>query len=356
MTDRPNRLPVRPAEPAQGPGSSSASPGSEHQGMDVLSDVLRCVRLTGAVIFLVDGSPPWITQAPAARTFVQAALPGAQHLISYHIISQGACWAGLSGAQPEYLSAGDILVIPHGHPYFLADPSPGELPACNTEELLAFFRGMAAGALPTVVTAGAGGPPRTHFICGFLGCDTHPFNPVLAALPSVIYLRRTARAEHRLDALIDLAVGELRERGSGSREVLLRLSELLFIAAVRQYLESVHEAQEGWVAGLRDPISSKVLALLHAEPARAWTLENLAARVGASRSVLVDRFTQMMGEPPMRYLTAWRMQRAAGLLADRTSKVRTVAAAVGYDSEAAFSRAFKRFVGMSPNSWRERGR
>lgn len=344
MTDRPNRLPRRPGPDAQIP---------EQEPLDLLSDVFRCVRLTGAIFFLVDASPPWLSQAPAASVFTEAALPGAQHLISYHVVTRGECWAGLTGAEPQHLIAGDILVIPHGDPYFLSDLPPGRQPACNTDESVSFFRRMAAGTLPTVVTVGSGGARGTRFICGFLGCDRRPFNPVLAALPPVIHLRRAAHPDERLNDLMHFAERELRDHGTGSREVLLRLSELMFITAVRRYIRSMPDAESGWLAGLRDPVVAKVLALLHGEPAQPWTLERLASRVGASRSVLAERFTRIVGQPPMRYLAAWRMQRAAGLLADGTTKVGAVAAAVGYDSEAAFSRAFSRLVGMSPGRWRQ---
>ena len=242
MIDQPNRLPRRPDRPAQDQTPDRPFDRPDQAGLDVLSDVLRCVRLTSAMLFLVDGCPPWVTQAPAARWLVQAALPGAQHLISYHIVAEGGCWVGLTGAEPQHLSAGDILVIPHGDPYFLADPYRPALPPCNTDESIAFFSRMAAGELPTVVTAGAGSPPRTHFICSFLGCDMRPFNPILAALPPVLCVRRAGHSDE-VGGLIRLALRELCDRRSGSREVLLRLSELMFIATVRHYLQAMPEAQ-----------------------------------------------------------------------------------------------------------------
>ncbi len=345
MTDLPLRMPDRPSADAM------HAPAAEAPQLDVLSDVLRSVRLTGSMLFLVETSTPWITRAPAARTFAAAVLPSAQHLVSYHLLIDGACWGGLEGA-PQPMSTGDVLVIPHGDPYFLADP-PQTPPGYSDEDAVSFFRRMAAGELPTIVAAGGDGD-RARFICGFLGCDARPFNPVLAALPRAIIVRGDAQAD-RMRSLVEFAVAELYRRRAGSREVLLRLSELMFVATLRSYLETVRAEQGGWFAALRDGIVARALACLHEAPERAWTLDRLAAECGTSRSVLAERFARFIGQPPLHYLAAWRMQRAARLLADPGAKVKTVAGAVGYDSEAAFSRAFRRIVGTSPQQWRERG-
>jgi len=338
MTDLPHRMPQRPDSVA----------------VDVLSDVLRSIRLTGSMFFLVEASTPWITAAPHASTFAGAVLPAAQHLISYHVIVEGSCWGGLGDEAPRRLEAGDILVVPHGDPYYLA-ASPGAPAEIDTEEALHFFRQMAAGELPPTVQEGGGGPEKTNFICGFLGCDARPFNPILAALPRVIHLRRATQSA-RMGHLIEFAVAELRERRSGRRDVLLRLSELMFVEVVRCHVDdAMADARTDWLAGLRDPLVGRALACLHGQPARAWTLEELAEQAGTSRSVLAERFAELVGQPPMHYLTAWRMQLATRLLADATAKVRAVAEAVGYDSEAAFSRAFKKHAGLAPSDWRRRG-
>lgn len=322
------------------------------EDLDVLSDVLRSVRLTGAMYFLVEASTPWISRAPAASAFAAAVLPRAQHLISYHVVTAGSCWGGLEGRAPERLEAGDILVVPHGAPYFLAAP-PGTPVAYDDQEAVSFFRRMAAGELPSIVAEGGGGPDKTHFICGFLGCDVRPFNPLLDALPEVIFLRRRPGPDDRMNHLVEFALCELRERSAGGQETLLRLSELMFIETVRRYLESLPDAHAGWLAGLRDPLVARALSRLHRQPARAWTLDTLAAESGASRSVLAERFAERLGQPPMHYLTAWRMQLATHLLADPAARVKTIADAVGYESEAAFSRAFKKIVGAAPAKWRD---
>lgn len=343
MTDLPDRLPQRSA-------LDDAAAGT----VDVLSDVLSLVRLTGSMFFQVEATTPWRSHAPAASAFAAMVLPAAQHLISYHVIVEGRCWAGLDGQPAQPMAEGDILVVPQGDPYYLCSPADAP-PSYGDDEAVSFFRRMAAGELPPRVDEGGGGPQTTRFICGFLGCDARPFNPVLAALPRVIYLRRAARAGDRLDHLIAVSLAELADPRAGSRAMLLRLSELMFIEVVRGHLASAADGKPDWLAGLRDPLVARVLMRLHGQPARAWTLDALAADTGASRTVLAERFARYVGQPPMRYLTAWRMQLATRLLADGRAKVRAVAEEVGYESEAAFSRAFKRHTGLAPARWRRPG-
>jgi AraC-like DNA-binding protein len=334
------------------PASGSLAAAS---GFDVLSDVLRCVRLTGSMLFLVDAHSPWMSWAPRADAFRRVALPDSQHLVSYHVVTQGGCWAGLRDAQPERFQTGDVLVVPHGDAYFLAD-SPDTPAAYGPEEAVDFFRSMAAGEMPSVVSEGGERAERAQFICGFLGCDRRPLNPVLDALPAMIHLRSATRPDDRMGHLIAFALCELREPSSGGRGVRLRLAELMFVEVVRRYLDTVGDAQAGWLAGLHDPLVARTLALLHASPARHWTLEALAAQAGSSRSVLAERFTHFVGQAPMQYLMQWRMQLASRLLAEPGArKVAAVAEAVGYESEAAFSRAFKKCVGVAPSAWRMRG-
>jgi AraC-like DNA-binding protein len=322
-------------------------------GLDVLSDVLRSVRLTGAMLFLVETSTPWVSWAPHAESFRRVVLPSAQHLISLHIVTHGACWAGLTGQPPERLETGDVLVIPHGDAYYLADPPEAER-TYGHDEAVAFFRDMAAGRLPPTVVEGGNGPGKSQFICGFLGCDVRPFNPVLSALPRVLHVRPATHARNGMPHLIEFALHELREHRSGGQVVKLRMAELLFIDVMRRYLETLPSEQTGWLAGLRDPLIARALALLHNAPAQSWTLDELAARAATSRSVLADRFVHFIGQPPMQYLRELRMQLACRLLTEDGAKVVSVAATVGFESEAAFSRAFKKCVGLSPDEWRRR--
>ena len=331
----------------------AAVPGSASISVDVLSDVLQTVRLTGAVFFPMETSSPWVDDVPAATEFASIVLPGAQHVVSYHIVRQGRCWAALRGRPPARLEAGDVLVVPHGDPYRMS--SSAELrSSAPRAAVLRFFRDMAANSAPLEVIEGGGGPDRAHIVCGFLGCDLRPFNPVLESLPRVMHLRRLASSAEggRLAQLVDLALNESRRPQAGSRCVLLHLSELLFVEVVRRYLDLLPSRQTGWLAGLRDPIAGHALTLLHHRPADAWSLDRLARQIGVSRSLLVDRFSDLVGQPPMRYLTRWRMQLACRMLRDDAAKVSSVALDVGYQSEAAFSRAFKTLVGTSPAVWR----
>jgi len=322
---------------------------------DLLSDVLRTVRLTGALFFLWDASWPFAMPVPNGRTFAPIVLPGAQQVVSYHIVTDGTCWGGVSGEAPQELRAGDILLIPHGDAYTMSNAAD----TCNDtgfalEPALNFYRQMASGELPFVIAEGGGGPKTTRVVCGFLGCDMRPFNPMLAALPRLVRVRPPADvANDRLQSLMEYAVAEARQPGPGTQSVLVRLSELLFVEVVRRCLAEMPPAQSGWLAALRDPIAGRALVLLHRKPAEPWTLETLAGAVGISRSRLADCFTQIVGQPPIQYLAQWRIQLAARMLSDGGSKVAAVGRNVGYESEAAFSRAFKRLVGVSPVQWRD---
>ena len=253
------------------------------------------------------------------------------------------------------LEAGDVLVVPHGDPYVMSS-APGLRSDVPPEAVLEFFGQMASASAPLEVIEGGGGPERAHVVCGFLGCDIHPFNPVLEALPRALYLRgrKASRTGDRLSHLVDLALAEARAPRAGSRCVLLHLSELLFVEVVRRYLDSLSGSHTGWLAGLLDPVAGRALALLHNRPADPWSLERLAREVGVSRSLLAFRFSELIGQPPMRYLTRWRIQLACRRLSDDAAKVSAVALNVGYRSEAAFSRAFKAMVGTSPAGWRRR--
>ena len=340
-----------------GSSTLSAQPSTAPAAVDVLSDVLRTVRLTGALFFPMEVSSPWIDAVPRASDFASILLPGAQHVVSYHIIRTGQCWAAVGEEPPVRLQAGDVFVVPHGDPYTMAS-APDLRPTMPPESVLEFFREMATTSAPLVVSEGGGGPERAEVVCGFLGCDLRPFNPVLEALPHALYLGGPSErtTNDRVSQLVEIALAESREGQSGARCVLLHLSELLFVEVVRRCLHSLSGEQIGWLAGLRDPVAGHALALLHHRPADPWSLEGLAKEVGVSRSLLAERFSDFVGQPPMRYLTRWRVQLACRLLHDSAAKVSSVAFDVGYQSEAAFSRAFKAVVGTSPAAWRQQQR
>jgi AraC-like DNA-binding protein len=344
-----------PHERAFGVPGLSPEPLGSRDPSDILSDVLEAVKLTGAVFFLVDARTPWVAEAPASADLAPVILPRAQHVVSYHVVSQGACWCESPGHASMRLEAGDVLVVPHGHAYQLASAC-GLRTGWSLDDTLAWFRAMAGGQLPFVVTEGGSGPERLQLVCGFLGCDALPFNPVLTMLPTLMKVRVRPDSGNRLNALLEFALAESNRAHPGSRTVLLRIAELVFVEVLRSYLTSASEDGASWLGGLRDPVVGRALARLHAQPARAWTLSELAHEAGASRSVLAERFTYLVGCPPMLYLTRWRMQLAASRLAAGAAPVSAVAGHVGYESEAAFCRAFKKVAGVTPASWRSRRR
>src|SRR5688572_28967518 len=356
--DRPSGSLAAPSGAADSRARSSAAlaPAStgEASRFDPLSDVLRAVRLTGAVFFRVDATSPWVIEMPDTGALASVTLPRAQHVISYHVVTRGSCsGALLTGGDGVRLQQGDVLVFPHGDPYVMSIAT-GQRGGPGAADVLAFMGEMAAGRLPFAVAEGGGGPPQLGLVCGFLGCDVRPFNPLLAALPRLLHVRDAFASGDPLGRLIEFALAESEDPRAGGECVRLRLSELMFVEVVRRYLAGLPATHTGWLAGLRDRVVGRALALLHERTAEAWTIETLARDVGLSRSALAERFTHFVGEPPMQYLARWRMQAAARLLADGDAKVATVALRVGYDSEAAFSRAFKKLAGVPPADWRRR--
>jgi AraC-like DNA-binding protein len=343
-------LPLTPARSPEEVVADAALPAAP--GKDVLSDVLRAIKLTGALFFWVDASSPWSVEVPRADAFAHLILPRAQHVISYHIIIRGSGWVSIGHSPPMEFAEGDILVIPHEDPYAMCS-APGLQSDLHHEETLDFFRAMAAGQLPFVVTEGGDGLLVTRYVCGFLGCEARPFNPLLGALPPLMRIRRAAGAPiDLLDRLMELTLAEMPAQRPGAECIRLRLSELMFVEVVRRYLEMLPQEQTGWLASLRDPAVGRAVALVHENPARSWTIEELARETGVSRSVLAARFMRLVGCPPMQYLTRWRVQLAARLLTDGLAKVSAVGRDVGYKSDAAFSRSFKRIAGVSPAEWR----
>ncbi|MEZ5320093.1 MAG: AraC family transcriptional regulator [Vicinamibacterales bacterium] len=313
---------------------------------DVLSDVLRAVRLTGAIYFDLELHSPWVAEAPASADIAGIVMPGAQRVLEYHVVARGGCWAHAIGQDPRRMQEGDLIAFPQGDPHVISS-APGLRGKPDLEQY------RRSGSLPIVYEMGGGGPDRARVICGFLGFDDRPFNPLIASLPRMIHLPAAGAGHGWLRGLLDVVLAESESARAGRDDVLARLSELMFVEMVRRYLEGLPPGETGWLAGLRDDLVGRALGALHARPREDWTVESLARDVGASRSVLAERFTAMVGQPPMQYLTLWRMQLASRLLADG-GQVAAVADAVGYASEAAFSRAFKKIVGQPPRDWRQR--
>jgi AraC-like DNA-binding protein len=316
---------------------------------DALSDLLKTVRLTGATFFEIAANGQWVAESPSRDTILPKILPGADHLIAYHVVTMGRCFASRIGGEPIPLEAGDVVVFTHGDPHVMSS-GPGMRAGPTTAEMVDT---MTAGPLPFVLNFSEDGPPSAKIVCGYLACDARPFNPLIENLPPVI---KASDPDHTgwLGQFIRVAVAESADKRAGGESVLAKLSELMFIEVVRRHLEQLRPEQNGWLAGLRDPVVGKALSLLHGNPARDWTIEDLAKDAGASRSVLAERFTQLVGIPPIQYLAKWRMQIASERLIEGHANVATIASEIGYESEASFSRAFKKMMGVPPSTWRRR--
>jgi AraC-like DNA-binding protein len=314
--------------------------------MDALSDVLRAVRLSGAFFFDVHARAPWVAETPQGRSVVDAMFPGSDHLISYHLLIEGSCWVEIEGEKPIHLDAGDIVVLPHGDTHVLCT----EIGMRKSPQMSMYRRPESGNLLPSKIMVGTDTGEAAHFVCGFLGCDSRPYNPLLTALPRVIHISN--HASGALGEYFKFALAESRNR-MGGECMLGRISELMFVDVIRRHLETLPEDRTNWLSGLRDQYVGRALMALHANPSRDWTLELLAQEAALSRSAFAERFVQFVGQPPMQYLTNWRMQLATNYLRNGTESVAAIANRVGYDSEAAFSRAFKKVLGTPPSEWRQ---
>lgn len=314
--------------------------------MDTLSDVLRAIRLSGAIFFDVQASDPWVAETPAGHQIVGRMFPTAEHLICYHAITRGNCWVSVGTEPPMLLAAGDVVVIPHGDAHVLAT-APGMRGTQDLER----YRSPNEMEIPVSISMGSGSSESAEFVCGFLGCDMRPYNPLLSCLPRVFKV--TDRPGGPLDAYVQIALAESKRPRIGSQSVLGRLSELMFVDVIRRYLETLPPDRLDWLAGLRDPHIGRALSQIHRDPAQSWSLESLARTAAMSRSAFAEHFLKFVGTPPMQYLTHWRMQLAANRLITTTDSMAAIGNSVGYESEAAFSRAFKKVVGCPPGEWRK---
>ena len=331
--------------------------------MDVLSDVLRVVRLSGAVFFTADFSSPWAVESPLPDGLISAVMPEAECVVLFHILVDGECEVVCQPHGATVMRSGDVIVFPRGDRHTMRSHA-----AATSAPLASIFTPGRHDEPPQLSYGGGGRTSR--FVCGYLNCDQR-FSPLVEALPAMLLVR--SRDEYSsieaLDArgsrptvvppgsgtwlgtTLKFTINEARAARPGNAAILGRLTELMFVEIVREYMQSLPVDQGGWLAGLNDPIVGKALRLLHAHPARNWTVEALAREGAASRSVLAQRFTDLVGESPIRYLANWRMQIAKQMMREG-ARIQDVAARVGYDSEAAFNRAFKRATGCPPATWR----
>lgn len=314
--------------------------------MDALSQTLRVVRLVGAIFIHARFTAPWCYRSPRADSVAHILEPGAERVVIFHLITEGECWVEMDDGTTVRLVAGDAIVFPHGDPHRMGS-APGLVPAPGKplEEVLA--------RRPRQLSHGGGGA-TTKFVCGYLACDARLARLLLTGLPALLRVNvRGSNAGAWLEASVRYALAEARSPRPGGEGVLAKLAELLFIEVLRQFMnEQRDEGRTGWLAGLRDRTVGAALNALHQRPAHPWTLEELARAAGTSRSVLAERFQQIVGTAPMQYLTQWRMVLAANLLCRGHHSLTQVANDVGYQTDTAFNRAFKREYGVPPATWR----
>lgn len=318
--------------------------------MDAFSEILGGVRLKGAVFFRAAFSAPWGFASAHAREFAPLLAPGAKHLILYHFVVGGSLRATVRGGPTVDLGPGDLVVFPHGDPHDLGNGARGAAidGAAVSQKITA--RDLSPLAL-------GGGGEITALVCGFLACDPLLCGPILEGLPPMLTVHvRADRAGQWLEQSILHLADEAAMNHPGSDVMLAKLSEALFVDTLRRYVRSLPDHATGWLAGARDSAVGRALALLHQRPHHAWTIAELAEAVGLSRSVLVERFTRYLGEPPIAYLTGWRLRLAAEALMTTSRGVGDIAAEVGYESEAAFNRAFKRAFALPPAAFRRERR
>lgn len=314
--------------------------------MDALSEALGSVRMTGAIFYDAICTAPWGFAVPHIQDVAHVLAPGSECLVGYHLVAEGRAVVQLEGEAEVVLAAGDVVIVPHGDPHTVNNGRPATL-----VDSRASICNNLTGNLRTYRIGGGG--ETTRFVCGYFGCDRHAARLFLAGLPRAIRINvRGDGPGAWIESSIRHLLSESASNRAGHAALLSKMAEALFIETLRRHMEEMPAEATGWLAGARDPIVGATLALLHRRPAHAWTLAELAQEVGAARSVVVERFARFLGEPPMTYLARWRLQLAARLLQTTRKNVIEVALDAGYDSEAAFNRAFKREFGLPPGQFR----
>lgn len=314
--------------------------------MDALSETLRVVRLVGAIFIQGRFTAPWCYQSPRADSAAPLLEPGAERVVIFHLITEGECFVQIGSDEPVQLRAGDAVLFPQGHAHRMSS-QPGLPPAQGGARLADVL-----SRRPRQLAYGGGGA-TTRLVCGYLACDARLAQMLLAGLPALVKVNvRGSNAGMWLEASVRYALAEARSPRPGGAGVLAKLSEVLFIEVLRLYMHEQGSARTGWLAGVGDRIVGAALNALHTRPAHAWTLEQLAHAADTSRSVLAERFQELVGSSPMQYLTQWRMLLAANLLCRSNAPLSRIAENVGYQTDTAFSRAFRREFGAPPAAWR----
>lgn len=332
MTRTPQVLPETPAVPA-----------------DLLSDVLGSMHLAGTVLFRAEFREPWAITTPESCQLAKLLPLQTERVIPFHIVASGDCRMELNGHPPVQLSEGDAIVLPYGDSHRLHGRQP--IAPMQVGDLL-----PSPPWADIVIIEHGGTGPRTRIICGFLQCDALLFHPVLHHLPKFLHVSPTSPADDWLASTIRHTAAEASSPRPGSRSLLPRLAELMFVEILRKHMQGLPPNEIGWFAAINDQVAGTGLRHMHAMPFRDWTVDSLARCVGVSRTVLAERFKHFLNQPPMQYLGRWRLRLAAHALTSTATPIKSIACQTGYESEAAFSRAFRRHFGVPPGDWRRRGR
>lgn len=319
--------------------------------MDVLSEVLKAVKLDGAVFFHGEFSAPWCVRQPDGCSMASYLSASSSHVIIFHLLTEGHGYARIEeNGWPVSLSPGDIIMFPHGDAHLMGNGPPVS-PVDSAEQLQQV---LTEGKM---VSQFGGGGELTRLVCGYMACDSQLSRLFLSGLPSLLKINvRDSPSGKWLEDTLRYSVEHAEAAGPGGSAIVAKLSEALFADTLRRYIAQLPETQTGWLAGVRNPDVGKALALLHKQPAHPWTIASLAEAVGLSRSVLAERFRHYLSDTPMGYLTRWRLQLAAQVLSSTSKSVAEVAGDVGYESEPSFNRAFKREFGVPPARYRSQAR
>jgi AraC-like DNA-binding protein len=320
--------------------------------MDALSDVLRSVRLEGACYITAEFTAPWCIRGELGLASVRQRLVGAEHVAFFHFLTEGRCKLRLAeGGETIEATAGDLVLFPQEGRHLMGT----DLQLAPMEREAAITPDPESDAQFFQIRHGGGGA-ATRFVCGYLALSRAAFRPLFQALPRIVRVPiGDGPAAAMLRELFQAGVRESAALRPGGSSVLAKVAELLFVEALRRHVERLPPGGSGWLAGVRDPHVGRALARLHGDPGRAWTVDALARDVALSRSALAERFAALVGESPMQYLTRWRLALAAQMLRAGGESIARIASRSGYESEAAFSRAFKREFGKPPASWRKAG-
>jgi AraC-like DNA-binding protein len=314
--------------------------------MDALSDLLRVLRFSGGLFLETKFRAPWCVRAQVSPGDCGPGVNSGGELAAFHYILEGRLQVRLGKESPRSAGPGELILLAHNDSHFLG--SDVTLPPTEGRTLI-----RRAGEHELAqIDFGTGRQVTNHFVCGFLGTAMRR-HPLLVALPSMLVadLRGRPCAEWA-EISFRYAAREHAAHRPGSQAILARLSELLFVEVVREYIEKLPSEATGWLAALRDPSLARALAALHERPAHPWTAEALAKEACLSRSAFAERFSSTLGMPPISYLTQWRMLLAGQLLRESSETIAQIASTVGYESEATFSRAFTREMGLAPGAWR----